>query len=147
MNSTLAEGASGVVDGNVRRSVSANAAPIGLGPPNMNAGARLPSALDENRGRVTDAFTVTVGNPTSTENPWLSNLEIYPNPVESELIVEGDLRSITRAAVVNATGQDVSHMIRLIQSSDNKLILDVFNLPPGMYQLVLDSQGIPFVRK
>jgi len=72
---------------------------------------------------------ITVVNPTSIfeSNKGNLNIDVYPNPVSSQLYIEGRFTSIL---LTNIVGKRIN--IPLIKS-DDKIMIDMSTLPNGVY--------------
>jgi len=70
---------------------------------------------------------------STTENPGVENVFLYPNPVKDILAVSGPLDSNTELVVVNQAGQT------MFTSSSSRL--EVSSLTPGIYNIIIMQNG------
>ena len=64
-----------------------------------------------------------------------SELLVYPNPVISNLTVEGNESELEELTVLNELGEDVSSIVRVVVTNTNVLKIDVSALPQGNFHL------------
>lgn len=76
-------------------------------------------------------------NIDQQQNAKLSEIELYPNPVNGLLNLRGDISELEFVVISNTQGQ---HMMSLSQK-DNFRNIDVSNLSSGMYFLTTFSNG------
>ncbi len=74
-------------------------------------------------------------------------VNIYPNPVTTELFINGDPGELTELRVINIMGQDITARLRRTQIDPNQLLLDTSQLPPGLYTLQTGKRSIKFVKR
>ena len=92
------------------------------------------TALDENGGIASHAFTVRVGNPTTTIDQWLSALLIFPNPVEDVLHIRNTASTFNvRIYSVN------SPLYKSYTNLVNSVSLDLSDLPVGVYFMKIEN--------
>lgn len=86
------------------------------------------TAIDENGGVATHAFTVAVGSPSAIDNQWLSDLVIYPNPVDDKLYIRHAASSfdVTIYSVYSSLHQSYSNLVGSVS-------IDLSDLPAGVY--------------
>ncbi len=106
----------------------------------------------ENWQSVLDAKIVNTNTPTflpdvncsggvitTTENTQINLFTVYPNPAHSSLEIIG-IDDKVKYSVLNTTGKTVLQ--------DSGTILDISNLPTGMYFLITDeNQSVKFVKE
>ena len=85
---------------------------------------------------VSDTIVITVVHDNSIVDNDGLNLNIYPNPVKDELIIEG-LRGEEEVSVRDLLGREIN--IQII--SKNPYILDFSHLPEGIYVLLIELEG------
>jgi hypothetical protein len=92
------------------------------------------TAVDKNGGVATNAFTVTVGNPLTTDNQWLSALVIYPNPVEDILHIRNapSAFDVTIYSVYAAVHKSYTNLA-------NSVAIDLSDLPVGVYFMKIED--------
>lgn len=92
------------------------------------------TAIDENGGIATHTFIVTVGNVSSSSSPWLSDLFIYPNPVNDLLYIRNG------AFTFDVTIFDINSRV---QKSFKNLVrsasLNIDDLPSGVYFIKVEN--------
>ncbi|MBK8555453.1 MAG: T9SS type A sorting domain-containing protein [Lewinellaceae bacterium] len=92
------------------------------------------TAVDENGGVATNAFTVTVGNPVSTLNQSQSALIIYPNPTEDLLYV------LKANSTFDVTIYNVNSSIqKSYRNMVNSVSIDLSYLPLGVYFMKIED--------
>ncbi len=74
-------------------------------------------------------------------------VNIYPNPVTTELFINGDPGELAELRVMNIMGQDITARLRRTQIDPNQLLLDTSQLPPGLYTLLTGKRSIKFVKR
>ncbi|MBA2611235.1 MAG: T9SS type A sorting domain-containing protein [Bacteroidetes bacterium] len=97
---------------------------------------------------VNKNFSMPVGIKEITDE---NNFSIYPNPVNKETVFinftnkENKEISIT---LLNTLGQVIKeNKYENLSSGENKLSLDLKNIPPGIHSLQINSGGIESVKK
>lgn len=88
---------------------------------------------------------VGIGQPTADH----LGLTIFPNPARNSvsLLHAGRLHGPVQVAFINAAGQRVLAVQRLLTAPTERLTIDVFALPVGLYACVLrTTEGIQMVR-
>jgi hypothetical protein len=58
---------------------------------------------------------------------------IYPNPANGMITIEGNDDEIRDFRLYNSLGQDVRHLLHLIQFEKDAAVVDLSNLAPGLY--------------
>jgi hypothetical protein len=92
------------------------------------------TAIDENGGIATDAFTVTVGDASSTQEEWLSSVMIYPNPVEDLVYIRNTMSAFDVFIYdVNATLQ------KAYRNLERTASIDLSDLPAGVYLMKIQD--------
>lgn len=92
------------------------------------------TAIDENGGIATNAFTVRVGNLSSTNSRWLSTLVIYPNPVEDVVHI------LNAPPTFDVTIYSVhSTLARSYRNLVNSVSIDLSDLPSGVYFIKIED--------
>ncbi|MBA5793406.1 S8 family peptidase [Flavobacterium sp. xlx-214] len=93
----------------------------------------------------------TIGNGLSLEDNVLKNLNVYPNPADSNLNISGDLDKLTntKAYIYDMSGKKIKDVSLNLNSKDASI--DVSFLKTGSYILVLAKdavqQSYKFVKK
>ena len=62
-----------------------------------------------------------------------SQINIYPNPTNAQITIEGRKSEIAEFRIYKMDGQDVSSLIKVVESKDFMLTIDMSNLPNGIY--------------
>ena len=75
-----------------------------------------------------------------------SPINVYPNPTNSQITIEGSKAEIAKLRIYDLHGQDVRSLIKIEESSDFRLTLDISNLRKGMY-LIKTSTAITKIFK
>jgi len=84
----------------------------------------------------------TLNNSVIAENTNLSNVSIYPNPVENNLRVVG-INKITSVIISNISGQQI---LKFSNVSDNSI--DISSLKEGFYFVTLNNNAVlKFIKK
>ncbi|MFC2086383.1 PKD domain-containing protein [Bacteroidota bacterium] len=88
---------------------------------------------------VSDVIDIKSGTASKETNLLKESISFYPNPVQDELIVEYQLEEKNNVliSILNTTGQEVLYQIVNSQSGNNEIVLDVNDLPEGVYVLIL----------
>ncbi len=90
-----------------------------------------------------DNFTNTQSSVGLAENKTNFNLSVYPNPFSSVLTIRSDLKTEGTVALMDVAGK----IIYSQQVNDMQTVLDVHDLPNGIYFLELSSAGQKTVKK
>ncbi len=64
-----------------------------------------------------------------------SQIEIYPNPTNNDINIEGNHSELKQLKIYNVLGHDVTALTKQISGSDSKLIIDLSSLNAGMYYI------------
>lgn len=92
------------------------------------------TAIDENGGIATHTFIVTVGNPSSTNNQWLSDLFIYPNPVNDLLYIRNGTFTFD-VTIFDMNSRVQKSFKNLVRSAS----LNINDLPSGVYFIKIEN--------
>jgi hypothetical protein len=76
---------------------------------------------------------------TSTLQIASSKLNIYPNPTEAHITIDGPLNSSAEAILIGVNGKE--HIKSIINFNNNKSYLDLNELPKGVYFLRILPEG------
>lgn len=68
-----------------------------------------------------------------------SDIEIYPNPTNGQITIEGSQAEIEQLSIFNSLGIDLTSQIRIIEQTDSQQIIDISNLVTGLYFLKTKS--------
>ncbi|MBL7912893.1 MAG: DUF4465 domain-containing protein [Bacteroidia bacterium] len=90
-----------------------------------------------------DNFTNTQSSVGLAENKTNFNLSVYPNPFSSILTIRSDLKAEGTVALMDVAGK----IIYSQQVNDMQTVLDVHDLPNGIYFLELSSAGQKTMKK
>ena len=84
---------------------------------------------------------------TSFDISTISEFKIYPNPAKDIFIIEGELSKVEgQIIMMNILGQEVNAFeYDQIQSSDEKIQMDVSELENGLYYLIFYNENYPQV--
>lgn len=77
----------------------------------------------------------------ATDKAMVSQVKLYPNPVKNQLAVKG-IQKDQPFEIINTAGQVMKNGILEV-----KKMIDVSQLPAGMYILKLDQQHLKFIKK
>lgn len=114
-----------VLDGELLEDTNLRSIPLSTG-----FGVYSVLTFDDNCNRQSNSFLVT-GLDNEEE---LNSIQIYPNPTESQLYVEGD--GIQSLKLINQVGQDM--LMKFIETQDG-WSLNVSSLPKGFYIIMVQS--------
>jgi hypothetical protein len=83
--------------------------------------------------------------PTGTKEPEYSQLSLYPNPVSNSLTIDlkNIIDKIKSLEVTNINGMKIFET----QTSAKEIILNVENLPSGIYIVHLKTESSNYIRK
>ena len=76
----------------------------------------------------------------------IQQVNVYPNPAETKIIVKGAFTGAPQWAVYNALGREVSPLIFGSTAGSNSLTLDISSLAPGSYLFVSNIGSNRFVK-
>lgn len=65
----------------------------------------------------------------------ISSIHIYPNPTKNSVSVEGNNPEIESIRIYNFLGQDITGYTKFMRQADNRVIINLSNLDPGMYYI------------
>ncbi len=68
-----------------------------------------------------------------------SELEIYPNPTNSQITITGNIFELGKIEIYNVLGQNVTSFTTQINYNESKLIMDLSNLNKGIYYIKTKS--------
>lgn len=85
-------------------------------------------------GKITPFNSSNCNSLSLSKLEKINTLKVYPNPVESELFVEGDLNELTEYKIYNSLGSVVR------QSENIQNTIDVQTLSSGIYSLIFYSE-------
>lgn len=68
-----------------------------------------------------------------------SKVLIFPNPAENIVTVEADRNELKEVRVFNILGKEVTHLIEITRENATRIVLDVVNLPKGVYNVKTKS--------
>jgi hypothetical protein len=83
-----------------------------------------------------------IDNSTSAKNPDMPSIEIYPNPAFDRINIRSKTNGATRVKIYDATGVQV--LEEIVHGSN---AVDVSNLANGLYQLILQTNGLDTFQK
>ena len=64
-----------------------------------------------------------------------SPINVYPNPTNGQITIEGSKDEIANLRIYDLQGQDVGSLTKIVESTDFSLTLDISTLRKGMYLL------------
>ncbi len=75
-------------------------------------------------------------------------VNVFPNPTSGNLnvVVNANTATVATMYVVNMQGQRMNMVTKQLSNGDNAYMLNVTNLAPGMYALVVETEGVKTVR-
>lgn len=82
---------------------------------------------------------INQGVPSGLESNVLNHLNIYPNPFDNQIFVEGTDKTDLQITIYNMKGEIC------LQTSNNKI--DTSGLPAGVYMLRLEAEGKQLFQK
>ncbi len=84
----------------------------------------------------------------SVDNNNLSNdFTIYPNPAVIHLYVQGDKISIESISLYSALGENLASFVDFTSINKRKVMIDVSNLPNGIYFIREGERTLKFIKK
>jgi len=100
---------------------------------------------------ITDTATVSYPLPPSQVANIIPaiTISIYPNPTQSSLnvTINTPVSSDATMYIVNVKGQTCNTVTKQIKPGDNNYMLNVTNMPPGVYSLVVKTGDNTVVKK
>ncbi|MCP4457723.1 MAG: T9SS type A sorting domain-containing protein [Cytophagales bacterium] len=66
-------------------------------------------------------------------NQTITAIEIYPNPTNHQITIEGDRFELQQIKIFNLLGQDVTKQTVTIENMESKVAIDLSNLISGVY--------------
>ena len=92
------------------------------------------TAVDENGGNASQTIMVTVGNPSSTNNQWISDLSIYPNPVNDLLYIRNGTYTFD-LSVYDVNSKVHKSFKNIVRSAS----INMNDLPSGVYFIKIEN--------
>jgi hypothetical protein len=76
------------------------------------------------------------------------NVNVFPNPASGSLniVVNAANPTVATMYIVNMQGQRLNMVTKQLNTGDNAYVLNVATLTPGMYALVIESEGTKTVK-
>ncbi|UUV20149.1 S8 family serine peptidase [Paenimyroides aestuarii] len=104
----------------------------------LQGGMQEYSLIISGAGGIMPATDGTV----SLENEVLNNLTLYPNPVNTQLNIEGDLQTLKNAniAIFDVSGKKVKEFN--MEFNANNVNLDVSELNTGIYMIKISKENV-----
>lgn len=98
---------------------------------------------------VTDTATVSYKSVAVPEVAAEIGVTLYPNPANSYITVtiNTDAAAIAALYIVNEAGVQSAYATKQLNAGDNRYTLNVANMPPGIYTLVVNTGANNIVRK
>ena len=78
-------------------------------------------------------FSYSQIRSVSIEELKRPQIKLYPNPANSQITIEGEQSEIEDVRIYNVQGQDVSAFIKVVESTEFMLTMDISRLPNGIY--------------
>ncbi|UII27499.1 GEVED domain-containing protein [Fulvivirga maritima] len=102
--------------------------------------------IADSQGCNTTIENIEIPTITSTENPVLSDLQIYPNPTENNLWIKSNEDKSMNISIMSSTGKTISeHHLEL--KAHEPYLLDVSGLESGVYVIkILDNEKNQIVK-
>lgn len=72
---------------------------------------------------------------------------IYPNPVFTELVVKGSNEDLKELKILNALGQDLTHLVQVTRSAETQSVVDMTALAAGIYIVKTKSRSFKVLKK
>lgn len=101
--------------------------------------------LNTAQNAVTGVQYKAINTPTPTFTPSLNlSLWAYPNPVQNTLFVHftTDAGAVDQLRLINVQGNVVLEQTVEASTAENGISISVANVPPGIYTLILQRNGI-----
>ena len=89
---------------------------------------------DENNIQF-DALSLHKNSVSVEEYNLNTTISIYPNPTNNKITIKGDNSEISEIRIYNMQGQDFSLSVKPVKNGKNSIVVDLSNLPSGMYLL------------
>lgn len=74
-------------------------------------------------------------------------LKVYPNPTSHQLTITGSEEELNQVIIINMIGQEMTNHIRVMEHSENSIVLDLSKLAAGVYMVKSDNTTIKFVKR
>ncbi len=85
---------------------------------------------------ILESYPYILNLTTSIENQNRKDILIYPNPVKNYIFIQIDDRNDHQVHLINALGQKLKH----VHNFKGPLIVQMEDLNPGVYSVVIDNQ-------
>lgn len=92
------------------------------------------TAIDENGGLASQTIMVTVGKSSSSNNQWLSDLSIYPNPVNDLLQIRNGAYTFD-LSIYDVNSRMQKSFKNLVRSAS----INISDLPTGVYFIRIEN--------
>ncbi|MGK7395524.1 MAG: T9SS type A sorting domain-containing protein, partial [Candidatus Cyclobacteriaceae bacterium M3_2C_046] len=98
---------------------------------------------DQNSCTSIDSLTLSVTYPTNVPTPYLSNVELYPNPARGRIFIKEPVRMGNQLTIriVDHAGQVIYVDDPIILSGNDVLEIDISRFNPGHYLLQLIGEA------
>ncbi len=89
----------------------------------------------------------TYSNPLHVAlGDFSDGLILYPNPAETTLVITGDPQELLQVRIINSLGQEVSNKVRIVERQNDRLMLDISLLPPGIFIVKSADHSVTLVK-
>lgn len=94
-------------------------------------------------GEPTDVSVTVIGDTVSTNNTWVNQIKVYPQPASSELHIDSGSYALKGVTLYDATGK----MMQQIATTGDLTSINTSNYKNGVYLLALRSAEGTAMRK
>ena len=85
-------------------------------------------------------FTYSKIKVIKLESNQSSQIKIYPNPSSGQVTIQGSQFEIEGYRFLNLLGNDITDQVKVIQSGERLIVLDISSLPSGVYLVKTKTQ-------
>lgn len=97
-----------------------------------------PSEMTYYRLKQTDydgQFSYSDIKPVKLTNNPFGQQKVWPNPTKDQITIEGELLELESLQVFNTIGQDITDRINIIEHTEQRSVLALSSLNPGIYYI------------
>jgi hypothetical protein len=114
----------------------------------VNGTVTLPEeVLNPNNIPLEVTISVTVDGKTGISNVRLSDVVVYPNPTEGQLIVNSKQLTVNNVEIMDVLGRIVKTRFIASPQTQSETIIDLSNLATGIYFIRIETETGTVVRK
>jgi len=75
------------------------------------------------------------------------SLQVYPNPVNNEVIIKGNKDDLKKLRVFDLAGREVTHQLRVTSNGETTKVVSMAAVSDGMYIFRINDQSYKVLKK